>query len=552
MRACKSALVFLAILISITFASAHAENNSASRSGSNGKIKPAASYGQVNVKTWADGRKAAFSFSFDDALMSQYQYVRPIMNSFGFHATYYVISSALVDNPPAIWRYGLWSQFQQLYQEGNEIGDHTVTHPDLTTLPVGDINTPNTITYELYQSKQVIEQKIPGLNIITMAYPYCTHNATVDSVAAEFYQAARSCGSYTNPADVTGNAWYGLAASDVQFDQPRNTLSDDQDEFDMYTNIVDNRDIAYGRWSIFLAHEVVPFSQISSGAANGLYYPVSTEWLTQLCQWVKQKSDEDSLWVETVGNVTRYIKEREHFTYALLSSTADQIQIYPADGLDDNIFNYPLTVDVTVPPDWKNVSVQQGNRTEEVSTFSDGSGTYARIHVVPDAGTVTINNDQSGFSLSGIVTYDNPAQTPLQNVTVKLISGTDTLTTATDASGSYSFGNLTAGTYTVEASKSGQWGGVNSTDALETVRYFSHISSLTSLQMKAADVNNNGEVNSTDALMIVRRFLKLVNSFAVPDWIFNTPPSVTVTNADVVLNIKGIAAGDVNTSYTPQ
>ena len=47
--------------------------------------------GHATVKTWANDRKSAFSFTFDDCLKSQYDYAVPVLNSFGFKATFFVI-----------------------------------------------------------------------------------------------------------------------------------------------------------------------------------------------------------------------------------------------------------------------------------------------------------------------------------------------------------------------------------------------------------------------------------------------------------------------------
>ena len=403
--------------------------------------------GQVTIDTWANGKKAAFSFSFDDCLQSQYDYVRPIMNSFGFHVTYYVISSVLNDSLPEIWRYGLWPEFKQLAAEGNEIGDHTVTHPDLTTLPVGNETTPGTITYELYQSKKTIEQKIPGQKIITLAYPYCTYNQAVENVAQNYFEAARSCGSYVNEPNISGLNWYSIGSSDILFNQPRNSPSDDQDEFNMYTNILQNQTIANGKWTVYLAHEVLPFDQIIADSSLGLYYPVSTEWLTELCQWLKQKSDSSYIWIATVGNVVRYIKERENFSYTISYSDSTKIQIIPADNLDDSIYNYPLTAKIIVPSGWHNIRISQGNEITESITQTDSGNTFANINIVPDGGVVTISNSNSLFELSGIVTYDNKEQSPLANVEISINKDGDTLSTATDARGNYSFINLNPGTY---------------------------------------------------------------------------------------------------------
>ncbi len=544
--------VFLISIIfygGITFS--QVKNNRNKVTSNNYELNKISSVGNVSVNTWAGGKKAAFSFTFDDGYFSQYQYANPVLSSFGFKATYFVITSVVTDGPPVIYRYDTWPHYRELAAEGNEIGAHTVTHPDLTTLPVGNQYTPGTIEYELYQSQKKIEEEIPDQKCISLAYPFCTYNDNVRAAAHRYFQAARTCGSDTISSNIYGMDWYSVSSSDVLFDQPRKTLSDDQDEFNSYTGMLQNKLIPNGKWTVFLAHEVLPFSQISSGAADAFYYPVSTEWLTELCQWIKQKSDNGLIWVSTFGNVTRYIKERQNFSYTLLTSNSSEIQFSPVDGLDDSIYNYPLTVDVTVPAGWKNIRVSQGENVSDVSTYTDGSNNYAKIDIIPDGGVVTLSSSINSFELSGTVTYTNNEESPLANVTIALSSNGDTLKTVTGANGKYSFVNITPGTYTLTASKNDNWGGANSTDALLVLRYFANLVTLDNLQLKAADVSGNGQFNSTDALMIAQRFLGIINSFKMPDWVFSTPDTVTITNTSFIKNIKGLAAGDVNESYLP-
>jgi peptidoglycan/xylan/chitin deacetylase (PgdA/CDA1 family) len=510
------------------------------------------SVGQVTVKTWADNKKSAYSITLDDGLMSQYTYALPILDQHGLKASFFLIGDALTDGPPAIYRYGYWSQFQQIAAEGHEVGAHTMTHTDLTTLSLGDTSTPKTITYELEKSKSLVEQKIPGQKCISLAYPYCSFNSTVENVAANYFQVARTCGGYSENSNITGLNWYSVLSANLAFDEPRKTDADDQDEFNNYVNILQSTSIPNGNWAVLLAHEVVPMSEIAAGGDTTMWYPLSTDWFSQLCDWLKHKSDSNQIWVETFGNVTRYIKERENFTYSLVSSTASQIQINPADGLDDTIYNYPLTVDIVVPSNWNNVNVQQGNNNSVVSAFSDGTNTLVRVHVVPDGGVLTLTpSSTSAFQISGIVTYENTAQSPLANVIVTLKSGSDSITSVTDVNGNFSFSNVVPGTYSLSAGKTTGWGGVNTTDALLTAKYFTKSATLDDLQKLAADVNNDGQVNSTDALLIARRFAKLINSFAKPDWVFSLPVSVTVTSSNVIQNLKGLATGDVNESLVP-
>jgi len=77
------------------------------------------SVGDTFVKTWADNKKSAFSFSFDDGFKSQYDYARPVLNSFNFKGTFYVIAGELTDQGQNLnWRYGTWDEFKEMANEG--------------------------------------------------------------------------------------------------------------------------------------------------------------------------------------------------------------------------------------------------------------------------------------------------------------------------------------------------------------------------------------------------------------------------------------------------
>jgi len=98
---------------------------------------PPSGYGQVSVKKWADDRKSAFTFTFDDGFSCDYDYIMPVLDSFGFKGTFFVITSVVTDDTPGIWRYGTWKEFQGMSLDGHEIASHTVTHPDHLSVRYG-------------------------------------------------------------------------------------------------------------------------------------------------------------------------------------------------------------------------------------------------------------------------------------------------------------------------------------------------------------------------------------------------------------------------------
>jgi hypothetical protein len=155
--------------------------------------------------------------------------------------------------------------------------------------------------------------------------------------------------------------------------------------------------------------------------------------------------------------------------------------------------------------------------------------------------------------ISGTLTYQNTASTPLSGVKLVLKLGCCTLidSTITNSNGSFSFANLQPGNYTITASKTGNWGGSNSDDALHTLKAFVNMVSLNTLQHKAGDVDMNDNINAVDALLIAKRFVGLIGSFSIPDWSFENPVVSLTGSVNLNVMIKGLCSGDVNCSYIP-
>jgi len=248
------------------------------------------------------------------------------------------------------------------------------------------------------------------------------------------------------------------------------------------------------------------------------------------------------------------MKEREQFKYTMLAQSSLQIQLSGTTGLNNQIYNFPLTVDITVPPDWQSVIIRQGAKTDTVNTTTSGSTTYIRTKIIPDGTTITLNKkaNVTAWALTGSVTYDNATVSKIKNVSVA-ISGSNgyNAVVTTDTSGNFSVSGLAAGTYSVSLTKSDGFSSVNATDALIVLRYFAGLVQFDSLQTLSGDVNNDAVINSTDALQIIRRFVGNINSFARPDWIF-MPQTINVNlTQNTNLTIKSIITGDVNKSYMP-
>jgi len=350
----------------------------------------AQNYGSLRFTNYADDRKSAFSLTFDDGLKTQFDNVMPILAQYGFKGTFYVLPPYLAeDNQPTIWRYGRWIEFQAIANDGHEIGSHTMQHYDLTSLLWGDVNDDSTLLYELYQSKIFIEQKIPTEKCISLNYPYTLHDSIVDSASKLFYENGRTLGQVPNDSSLSESGWYGLKAKVVSFNDPRNSVDNDLDELytflDWTQNSIDNH-----KWGIIIIHDVVPFSQLQELISQGVYEPITTEWLGWLCDWLVSRSLNNQVWVETVGNITRYIKERDNSNYQIISLSSQLIEVNVSDNLDNTIYNFPLSAYLKIPNEWNYVRTEQNGNVDTLTTIVTDSGRVVLAKVIPDKGILKL------------------------------------------------------------------------------------------------------------------------------------------------------------------
>ncbi|MCX6271842.1 MAG: carboxypeptidase regulatory-like domain-containing protein [Bacteroidetes bacterium] len=213
----------------------------------------------------------------------------------------------------------------------------------------------------------------------------------------------------------------------------------------------------------------------------------------------------------------------------------------PVNLMTNTMVNVPLTF--TMDPGWvqANCSViafLQDTVTKEVLQVEKRS----YYELVPLGLT----------KVRGYVRYNNAAATPLPNVTVKLrLGGGVVATTTTNSSGFYSITGTPPGTYYLSCSSNAPWGGSNSADALQVMKYFVTLETFTDLQKKAADTDVTNYVNTTDALNITRRFVGLIPDFIQKNWVYESP-TITIPNSTIVnQNINGLCTGDIDGSFIP-
>jgi peptidoglycan/xylan/chitin deacetylase (PgdA/CDA1 family) len=127
------------------------------------------------------------SITFDDGILNQYANARPVLDSYGFKATYYVTTGKLsncANGPSNDICYMTPANIKSLYDNGNEIGAHTVNHTDLTSLSA------TALTQELTGAQTTLQQII-GAPVTNFASPFGSVNLNVLTQSKKYYATHR-------------------------------------------------------------------------------------------------------------------------------------------------------------------------------------------------------------------------------------------------------------------------------------------------------------------------------------------------------------------------
>jgi peptidoglycan/xylan/chitin deacetylase (PgdA/CDA1 family) len=215
----------------------------------------------------ATGPRTVVSLTFDDANANQ-KTGAAILDRYDLDGTFYV-PSGYVGAPG----YMTLADLKALRATGHEIGGHTVSHPDLPTLPADEAK------------RQICNDRAwllaQGFPVRSFAYPFASLNASVKTIVAGCgYNSARGLGDLRSPTSCTGCAVAETLPPADAFD----TRAPDQVETSWtLKNLQDlvTRAETRGGWVQITFHNV---------CASGCDISVTPTVLDQFASWLKART----------------------------------------------------------------------------------------------------------------------------------------------------------------------------------------------------------------------------------------------------------------------
>jgi peptidoglycan/xylan/chitin deacetylase (PgdA/CDA1 family) len=111
--------------------------------------------------------------TFDDGYSDVFHEALPVLKRLDMRATAYVISGRTLRSDTVFLT---WHLLRALERDGFEIGSHTITHRDLTSL------SDNEVLRELVQSRRAFERRL-GHPVQWLAYPFGAYDSRIERLA---------------------------------------------------------------------------------------------------------------------------------------------------------------------------------------------------------------------------------------------------------------------------------------------------------------------------------------------------------------------------------
>ncbi|HSI86352.1 MAG: polysaccharide deacetylase family protein [Candidatus Methylacidiphilales bacterium] len=384
--------------------------------------------GEADLCLWHDDKLAALSLGVDDNIAGEIDWWKEQAALYDVKVTWFVITGGVESNRAT----GYWKQFRELEALGHGVESHTVTHlhmadpgwgsntwtysksraataerlakfkmeggpaspaavpaeseeaadnagaspksaaapsgrPPLPVLTLSPEEIARGIEWEYAESKAQIEKNISGKYVSALAYPgggFTKHNDR--KIAAKVFRVARGARGTQNMANMTDYMSLNAQSSWI--------LDDKKFPWGNPHNILDpklNAGRTYRGWAILFSH-----------TANKPLMAKTFEFI---------KENREPLWVGLFVDVAKYGQERDTATLKVESAGPEKITFLLTDEMDDSYFNFPLTVKVRIPGEWKEVVATQSGKTVAARIMQHEGAPYALVQAVPDAGLVTVN-----------------------------------------------------------------------------------------------------------------------------------------------------------------
>ncbi|MBO4896806.1 MAG: polysaccharide deacetylase family protein [Clostridia bacterium] len=311
-----------------------------------------------------DNKDAIYTITTDDGFHDTNFFIDEKLQQYNMRATLGVVTSTVGGSGKVSW-----NDLQTLVNSGRwDLANHTKNHKQSTFSSLTEAE----LQEEINGARQIILEHFPSQKVLSVYTPGGISSSMIKSVAAEEHLVFRLAGG--------GNNSWPLSMDNIMEVSVNGPMAGANNTGVSTMNGWIDSGISGKKWIVEMWHGIG--NDASSWSGN-----VSEQNAAEHFAYAAQKRDEGKLWVATLDEVAVYNAERLAANIRKVSESSSQMVLSLTDGLDNSVYDQPITLNITIPSGKSGASVTCGGNNLAV-TASNGKISFS---AVPDTGNITIN-----------------------------------------------------------------------------------------------------------------------------------------------------------------
>ena len=143
---------------------------------------PITTYSRLEIQHKESSINKVVILTFGNAPKSQYTEAKPILDKYGFKASFFVVCNWIDSDKDN--SHMTWQDIETLHNEGHDIEAKSLNHKDLTTLSASELD------FEVGQSKKCLDDQNIDARVFGTPYGEGWDNSTVIDTIAKYYDFA--------------------------------------------------------------------------------------------------------------------------------------------------------------------------------------------------------------------------------------------------------------------------------------------------------------------------------------------------------------------------
>ncbi len=310
----------------------------------------------AELALWKNNKPAAVSITFDDADYTEFEYAFPLLEKYGFKATFGIVGEWTQDNASFSAEPGYfnikkmgWKQLKTLSQNGHELAAHGYHHRKFPP-----VTQPEILLEETAKVKKLIETRT-GKTVYTYHYPYSfVHEPLKKAVRRagfRFGRAGEKSWKYNNPKTFDPYEIVSVAI-----------LNDTTPSAGQLKKLLENQQ---GRWLVLMYHRLFPrgSKEMKIMQYHKVFntYSLYPETFEKHMQILKQSH----YWIAPVIEVGSYALERRHARLKWKKHCGRYVlKLF----IDDPHYDFGIPLTVILKTSAKSLIIKQNKHTHTMAT----------------------------------------------------------------------------------------------------------------------------------------------------------------------------------------